>query len=246
MEMKSIKIDSNIKNTITQTIPDYLIQKREGGGKKMLSYLSGSTVIDILNNAFGYAWSWEVKREWITESSPYFNGYAKGNDLVNHNGRQGKWETQGPIAHVLGTLTVYMESTDGIVTLKKDGYGSKSIMGKQNDQESIFKAAGTDALKKAASLFGVGLQLYRKEEEQYYFDVINYEDPWTDEMKETYANELQYIDDYKQKYKVTDEAFDTFVGQVTQNTTMITPDNIEYIVNYIRSSIEGEGYQEEE
>lgn len=238
MEMKSIKIDVNIKNKVSAPIPDYLIQQRQGGGNKMLSYLSGSTVTDMLNDAFGYAWSWEVKKEWITESIPYFNVYSKSREKVFHNGKEGAWEEQGPVAHVLGKLTVYLETENGsIVELTKDGYGSKSIMGKQNDQESIFKAAGTDALKKAASLFGIGLSLYRNENEQAYFDTINYEDPWADVNIDDYKEFFDYIEEYKATYGVDDNAFAEFVGQVTQTTYELTPDNIETIVNYIKEAI---------
>lgn len=245
MEMKSINIDKTIRQELTRKIPDYLIQQREGGGGKKLSYLSGSTVTDMLNNIFGYAWSWEVKREWIQESIPYFNIYAKGNDLVEHNGRKGRWEQQAPVANVLGTLTIYMESNSGIVTLSKDGYGSKSILGKQSDQESIFKSAGTDALKKAASLFGIALELYRKEDEQAYFEMINYEDPWTDEMLNNYKEELEFLEQYKQTYGIKDEDLSKFIYDVTQTTSEILPDNIEHIVNYIKSWISEENAQQE-
>jgi recombination DNA repair RAD52 pathway protein len=238
MQMKSIKIDTAIKNKVSAPIPEYLIQQRQGGGNKMLSYLSGSTVTDMLNDAFGYAWSWEVKKHWIEESAPYFNAYSKSRDKVFHNGKEGAWEEQGSVAHVLGKLTVYLETeTGGIVELSKDGYGSKSIMGKQNDQESIFKAAGTDALKKAASLFGIGLSLYRNECEQAYFDTINYVDPWEGVNMDDYKEFFEYIEDYKSTYGVDDNAFAEFVGQVTQTTYEVTPENIESIVTYIKDAI---------
>lgn len=231
MEMKSIKVDSLIKRKVTEHIPDYLIEQRQGGGGKTLSYLAGATVTDMLNDAFGYAWSWEVKREWIQASQPYFNSYTKSREKVSFNGKEGAWEEQGPVANVLGTLTVYLSTDTGIVELKKDGYGSKSILGKQNDQESIFKAAGTDALKKAASLFGIGLELYRNEHQQAYFEMINYENPWTDETREQFKEYLDYIDDYKIKYQVSDDAFAEYVGDVTQTTYELNPDNIVEVYN---------------
>lgn len=239
MEMKSIKIDHTIKSKLSAPIPDYLIQQRQGGGNKMLSYLSGSTVTDMLNDAFGYAWSWEVKEQWLENSIPYFNAYSKSREKVNYNGKDGAWEEQGPVAHVRGTLIVYMQVEGGsIVELRKDGYGSKSVLGKQNDQESIFKAAGTDALKKAASLFGIGLELYRNESEQAYFDIINYEDPWTDEAKETFKDQLAFIEDYKTTNGVDDDAWAEFVGQVTGDSYLVTPDNIIGIVQYIAEAME--------
>lgn len=87
------------------------------------------------------------------------------------------------MAHVRGNLTVPIVQEDGtVVMITKSGFGSKTVLGGQADQEHIFKAAATDALKKAASLFGIGAQLYRDEDEQAFFEAINYEDPWTDDL----------------------------------------------------------------
>lgn len=233
MEMKSIKIDKEIRNKMAQPIPTELIKQREGGGKKMLSYLSGSTVVDMLNNAFGYAWNWETKREWIEESQPAINKYVNGK--FSNNPADWTLESQGPVAHVLGTLTVFLKTDDGIVELKKDGYGSKSVLGKQNDQESIFKAAGTDALKKAASLFGIGLALYRDEEEQAYFNSISFEDPWTDELKVQYADKLQVIEDYKASKSVSDAEMNTYIEQIT-GYPIVIPETIDYIIECLTAA----------
>lgn len=234
--MKSIKIDDEITKKIKKKIPETLIQQRDGGKGTKLSYISGSTVIDMLNDAFGYAWSWELKRTWIEESAPFFNIYSKSSNLEDYNGKKGAWEPQPPVAHAQGTLTVYLETEKGLVEVKKDGTGSKAIIGKQSEQDSIFKAAGTDALKKAASLFGIGLELYRNEAEESYFNEINYEDPWTDELKEEYADCFTYLNEYKSTYGVSDDAFATFLHQVTGDH-MLTPSNIGTIIDYIQLAL---------
>jgi recombination DNA repair RAD52 pathway protein len=237
MNIDRIAISKEIKDAIIAPIPDALIKQREGGGKKMLSYLSGSTITDMLNNAFGYMWSWEVKKEWIEQSEPSINRWVNGKKENDPN----KWisEAQGPVAHVLGTITVYLKNGNSPlpITISKDGFGSKSVLGKQNDQESVFKAAGTDALKKAASLFGIGLELYRDEDESAYFNEINYEDPWTDEAKEAKAKEMEYISKYIADYQVSDEDFDNFVYETTGDSYDITPDNIDLIVNTIKDGL---------
>lgn len=243
MDLIKHTLSKDIKDVITAPIPEYLIQERQGGGGKMLSYLSGSTIIDMLNSAFGYAWSWEVKEQWIQESIPYFNVYSKMPDkekVVNPaTGKKGVWENQGPVAHVRGVLTVHMTSSTGqLLEIKKDGYGSKSILGKQNDQESIFKAAGTDALKKAASLLGIGLELYRNEDEQAYFDEINYESPWTDETKAQFKEELDFLASYSDMYQVSDEEFADMIYKITQDSYEVTPYNITTVVDYIKNAIE--------
>lgn len=234
--LNRIVIGKELKDKIIAPIPEYLIQERQGGGNKTLSYLSGSTVIDMLNDAFGYTWSWKVSSEWIQESQPSTNKYVNGKLEKDPS----KWvkEEQGPVAHVKGILTVYLSTADGqILTIEKEGYGSKSILGKQNDQESIFKAAGTDALKKAASLYGIGLELYRNEEEQAYFDQLNYEDPWTDDLIEEFSKEREYLANYMTEYEISEEELQELVFSVTNSTYEITPDNISDIVNYIKSEI---------
>lgn len=245
MAIERMSISKEIKDSITSSIPDYLIKERSGGGGKMLSYLSGSTITDMLNKTFGYMWSWDVKNQWIEKSIPYFNSYAKvpESQKVEYNGKKGAWEDQGPIAHVLGVITVYLrdEISGNLIEITKEGYGSKSVLGKQNDQESIFKAAGTDALKKAASLFGIGLQLYRDEEEQAYFNTINYEDPWTDESRATHADALAFLSEYTSTYQVSDEDLANLVFSYTGETSYdITPDIIEDFVTYIKSAIENQ------
>ena len=234
MELRKIQLPKDIKESITANIPESLIKEREGGGKKMLSYISGSTVTDMLNHAFGYLWDWKIEKEWIEEGKPYFNKWKKP---------EPGWEEQGSICHVRGTLTVYMSDLDGhTFAINKSGYGSKSILGKQNDQESIFKAAGTDALKKAASLLGIGLELYRDEEEQMHFDSLNYEDPWTDELKEKYSVELEYVRNVMTEYELSAEEMDPYIEEFSDGALSylsdLTPDNIEAFTEWLRAKIE--------
>lgn len=68
-------------------------------------------------------------------------------------------EPQPPVAHVLLELVI-----PGLGT--RSAWGSKTVLGGASEQESIYKAAATDALKKAASLFGFALELYDDEEEK--------------------------------------------------------------------------------
>ena len=241
MDYNIIDVPKTIKAKLTAPIPSELIQQREGGGKKMLSYISGNTVIDMLNNAFGYTWSWEAHQEWITESIDHIDKYKKASPA--------DWviTSQGPVAHVKGTLTVQLfdDITQRIVTVKKTGYGSKSVLGKQNDQESVFKAAGTDALKKAASLFGIGLELYRNEDEQNYFDEMNYEDPWTEEMKAQFAEERAYLINVMETYEMDDEVMNAQVyafseGMLTELGD-ITPDNIQTFCEWLKEQIAAQG-----
>ena len=107
------------------------IKHREGKFGKMLAYVEGHAVIQRLNDAFDARWSFTVQR----------------NEIIK--------ETDEVL--VMGQL-----EADGIV---KCQFGSSRITRSRETGEMIsiaddFKAATTDALKKCATMFGVGLHLY--------------------------------------------------------------------------------------
>jgi recombination DNA repair RAD52 pathway protein len=245
MDMKFLQLPKEIKEKIIAPLPTNIIKERDGGRGVMLSYISGSTVIDLLNAIFSYMWSWEVEQQWMQDSYKYFNQYSKVPDSqkVDYNGKRGAWEEQAPVAHVRGRLTVNFLDENGTERqIIKVGYGSKSIIGKQSEQESAFKSAGTDALKKAASLLGIGLELYRDEEEQGYFNDINYEDPWTEEMQTKYQAEREFLKNVMETYSLDEEAMAQYVSEFSEGTLLslydIVPDNIESFAAYLKSKIE--------
>lgn len=235
--LNKIDVDKAIKDKINEAIPLELIRTRKGGGNKELSYISGITVIDKLNTIFGIgSWSWTVKQYWIEKGVPFFNKNSKNKDAEDNFGNKGHYDEQGPIAHVLGTLTVNLiDDVHGIITIHKDGFGSKSILGKQNDQESIYKAAATDALKKAASLIGIGSQLYRNDNEQTYFEDMNYENPWTDEMLEKYKEQNDYIEKVLTINNFTDEDYQQLLMDAL-GTIDLVPDNCMAFYNYLKEN----------
>lgn len=227
-----IPVDKAIIDILQEPIPATLIQEREQGRQK-LSYISGSTVIDYLNRAFGYlGWDWVVIKEWLQESQPKFNPkYDK------------EPQPQAPVAHVLGMLTVYATDENGKeVVRKRNGYGSKVVVGGASEQDSIFKAAGTDALKKAASLFGIGAQLYRSQEEQDYFDEVTYEDPWTDEVLAETKADREYLHKVKEEQEWSDDALDTLVSEWSdgdiQSFADMMPNDFKEFVAYVKEQME--------
>ena len=113
------------------------IKQREGNFGKTLEYVEGHAVIQRLNDAFDADWSFAMTHHEILK------------------------ETDEVI--VIGEL-----KAGGIV---KSQFGSSRITRARETGEIIsladdLKAAATDALKKAATLLGVGLHLYRNERTQ--------------------------------------------------------------------------------
>jgi len=113
------------------------IKQREGNFGRMLDYIEGHEVIQRLNDAFDADWSFTMTKYEI----------MKDTDEVI----------------VIGQL-----NAGGIV---KSQFGSSRITRAKETGDIVsladdLKAAATDALKKAATLLGVGLHLYRNERTQ--------------------------------------------------------------------------------
>ena len=107
------------------------IKQREGNFGRMLDYIEGHTIIQRLNDAFDAKWSFRIISHEI----------VKEVDEVL----------------VLGELKAF--------DIVKSQFGSSKIKRTRETGEIIsladdLKAAATDALKKTATLLGVGLQLY--------------------------------------------------------------------------------------
>ncbi|MBC2736560.1 MAG: hypothetical protein HF981_19525 [Desulfobacteraceae bacterium] len=107
------------------------IKQREGSFGKMLDYIEAHSVIQRLNDAFDGEWSFTVTKHEILKET---------DEVV-----------------VIGQL-----NAGGIV---KSHFGSSRITRSRESGEMIsladdLKAAATDALKKCATLLGVGLHLY--------------------------------------------------------------------------------------
>lgn len=187
VELKPIGLNSKVKEKLSARLPQNIILQREAGKKNgqpvYLSYISGATVIDILNTTFNYNWNFEIVKQWMQEGVPWTNKW-NGNAV----------EEQGPIAFVHARLTINMTDDEGHpMKIVKESFGSKAVVGKQSEQDSTFKAAQTDALKKCASLLGIGAELYRKAEEQEFYDSLTIEPTWTEENIAKYQSQYDYI-----------------------------------------------------
>lgn len=130
---------------VTQNpVPQEWIKQRQSG-RDSLSYVSGDTVIRILNKAFRNRWSFIIKETRVVQSQDY--------EKKGYNGAPNTMEPQGSVIQVLGQLTV---PGWGI----REQWGAQILTGGSSVQEHAFKSAATDSMKKCASMFGVALDLY--------------------------------------------------------------------------------------
>jgi recombination DNA repair RAD52 pathway protein len=134
-------MNSDVVNQVQQEqkhlekeFPTNQILKRQGDGGKTINYLEAATVAQRLNDVFGYKWSIEVISEQV-----------EGDEVV---------------------VKVRLKVTDGEKSHVKEAYGGTTRKRKRNGDgyanclADDLKAAQSDAFKKAASLFGIGLYLY--------------------------------------------------------------------------------------
>ncbi len=122
-------------DVLTRPFDPSQIRQREGRGGKMLDYLETHAVITRLNEAFAGAWSFEV---------------------LDFKTMEGEIVVQGKLTAV-GVTKAQFGSADIHRARGENGEkGAPVSIG--ND----LKAAASDALKKCATLFGVGLHLYEK------------------------------------------------------------------------------------
>ncbi len=171
--LHKIEMPKEMLLKIYEKLPSEIIKERSTGNKKKdergqwveekLDYISSNTVIDILNDLFGeMGWNFEILKFWIEKGRDY-----KKKDYKTQE------ETvipQGDIVHVHARLTATLYDENGNEhKVVKEAFGSKSVIGGQSVQESLFKVAQSDALKKCASLLGIGSELYRRGEESIWF-----------------------------------------------------------------------------
>lgn len=230
--LKKISLDSNIREVLEEEIPQQLIQTRRVANVD-LSYVSGNFVIDVLNRAFGYAWSWSIDHHWVQPSeAKKFKDRNTGQETVT---------TQPPVAHVIGTLTVFMKDSKGdIMKISKSGTGSKSVIGGASEQESIFKSASTDALKKAASLLGIAAQLYRDNREQEYFERTLSDTPWEPEDVQSLQEQVSWLENCKKENGFDDDYIDQIVASWSsgkyKTIRNLPPYKFNRFVNYLKEA----------
>lgn len=141
-----------IETLLEQKIPRSVVQQRDGGGGRSLSYLSGHYVIARMNEVFGpFGWATDVKSIEVVHQGT-FEKYGKPVHSV----------------HYRAMIRLVVQGPDGIATEHTDcGYGDgsdKENIGKAH--ELAMKESITDGIKRCAKNLGgsMGLFLYDKDQ----------------------------------------------------------------------------------
>ncbi len=140
------------KTTIDALYADFdKIEERKGLGGKTFKYLKPAPVIHRLNKVLKLNWSYEVVEREVME------------DWVIAKVRMYVWNDEDE-HHNPGERRQIFREAYGSATIERFTAGKNQ--GKMVDPGNAFKGAVSDAIKKVASTFGIGLhQLYDLDEE---------------------------------------------------------------------------------
>lgn len=234
--LKPINLDNKIRIQLSAEIDKGLLKTRKSGGQN-LTYISANTCIDILNRIFGHNWSMKIIDHWmepgydqiIKEQTDYRTKQKKWPNNLNPPESEIKIDGSGtryvtvpqlPTAWCIVELEVNLVDDDGkIYTITKQGFGSQAINGNQSVQSiNGYKGAQSDALKKAATLLGIALELYRDDNEARAFEDIRGElvDSWgTPGIKEQHKDLWETYTKIRDSYGWTDYDMGYYVELAT-------------------------------
>jgi len=202
--------------------------------KKQFKYISQATVINILNSAFGYEWSFETPHAFVQEAQPtkemtWSDREKKYVPVLDENGKPKLKEEPGYVV-VCGRLTV-----PGLGV--KEQWGSCVLLGGASVQQDAFKAAASDALKKCATLFGIAIELYDDAPEE---DA----DTWTPKNIQKYSEARAKLSELKTKFGIgpnentkLNPMVRSFLGRENATWENILPSNIENFVAYLEKQL---------
>lgn len=250
--MKPFDLSNKTKLELSAPIDPALLKTRTMG-KEELTYVSQNTVVDLLNKAFNYMWSFVIDEQWmeqgvpvVKKENPKWPFTEKNTDMsqvqIDAEGKRFVVLEQGPVVWTRGRLRVpFKDETSGeVVWIEKSACGAQAMIGNQAVQSTnAYKGSMSDCLKKCASLFGIALELYRDEEEEQHFQTIRdsyLPDVWTEEViaanQKAYDKLIHLLESYE--WSLDDISY--YVSLVTDgayNSFMKMP--AEYIENLIIS-----------
>jgi hypothetical protein len=229
--MKPLNLDTKTKLDLSESIDPSLLKTRTMG-KQELTYVSQNTVVDLLNKAFNYMWSFVIDEQWMEPGVPEIKKENKQYPFTEKNTDMSKVKIDAygnryieipvaPVAWTRGRLKVPFVQEDGtVVWIEKSACGAQAMIGNQAVQSTnAYKGSQSDCLKKCASLFGIALELYRDETEEAYFQTIreNYlPDVWTPENQEKFSEHYNKLLGIMEGYGWSFDDIEYYVSAVTE------------------------------
>lgn len=217
-----IRLNKEQVEILSEKTPDIFVEINEGH-----KYIPTPIITQKLNDIFGYVWSWEILGQWIEECRSFVNSRGE---------KQNNADSFYAIVH--GRLSYPVLDDNGkVVIFHKDAFGCKPILGKVKVQSSSYKAAASDALKKAASLLGIGrdLKIPNKAMEHIYKgeqDTFNPNDTLHREKSNQLIAYIKKVGPEKAKEAIAD--FCKTTGNY-KKFGVIGPSNIDYFFSHLKA-----------
>ena len=194
-----------------------LIRKNYSGEK----YITGYAVVRFLNKFTNGAWDFSIDKEWIEKCTD-----KKG---------------EHDVYHMDITLNCYFDDGHGnTIKISKPGTAGKILESGAKNASNIYKSLETLALRKAASYFGIGAELWLNEDETDYFEQEDIELVWTNELVEQYKDVWNSIEEIQKTYDLSDEDMNALVSQWNDNykaLDMVQPDDLRDFADFLNEQI---------
>lgn len=173
-------LNQNQIQKIWNSTPSRFKYQRPAKGGGSWTYIKGSYVRKVLDSVFGFNWSFEVETTLAEafEVAKLTGAVVVKGTLIGRVKSDGEWvelrKTQFGRADVKWEMTAATTETGTVIyeTDKNDRRKPKRVRKIDEytkspiplDLGNDFKAAATDALKKCASLLGIGADVYEADE----------------------------------------------------------------------------------
>lgn len=184
-------------------------------------YITGYTVVRLLNKLTNGAWDFTIDKTWVEKCTD-----KKG---------------EHDIYHMDVTLNCYFDNGHGaILKLSKTGTAGKALATGAKNASNIYKSLETMALRKAASYFGVGAELWLNDDEIDYFEQEDAEPIWTDELLKEYEETWNAIGEIQKSCELNDEEMNDLVASwnpAYKSLDMIQPQDLVKFVDFLNAQL---------
>lgn len=215
------EISEKFVKTVNEPIDPALIRKNYSGEK----YITGYTVVRLLNKLTNGAWDFTIDKEWVEKCTD-----KKG----DHD-----------IYHMDITLNCYFDDGQGNkIKLSKPGTAGKVLEAGAKNASNIYKSLETLALRKAASYFGVGAELWLNEDETDYFEQDDLDPVWTDELLEQYKDVWSAIGEIQESCELSDDDMNTLASEWKteyKSLDRIQPNDLSKFVDFLNEQLANDG-----
>lgn len=209
---------------ITKGVDPQYISHRDKG-KKTYQYVEASYIMELLNQLFGYTWSWELI----------------GDPIIRTTGGKDKSGLDKSFVTVKGRLSVPVLNPSGdpkYIWITKESYGSHLFAGTDPEVQGYsYKSAATDALKKCASMLGIAKNVYMSEELFAYLQEEESADEWTDQTIAMYKDQYDEMMRLAKERASLPQDIHRFCEETKDYTeeNRITPSNVIHFLEWIKN-----------